>query len=913
MTVGPGTRVGPYEVSSLLGEGGMGKVWRARHTSLGRDDALKVLPDAFADDADRLRRFTREAQLLASLNHPYIAQVHGLEQMDGTAVLVMELVEGPTLADRIAGGAIPLDEALPIARQIAEALEAAHEQGIVHRDLKPANIKVRDDGTVKVLDFGLAKALGADAASAAAGSVSQAPTITSPAMTQVGMLLGTAAYMSPEQAKGREADRRSDIWAFGAVLYEMLTGTRVFPGEDLSETLAAVIKSEPDWTALPAAVPRPVRTLLERCLTKDRRARVSDAATALFVLREHAALSESRSGDAASAGTAASPPFVRRALPPAIAAAVTSVVVGVAAWTFWPVEPMPEVLRSSFIVPQEHQLVTARLAVAVSRDGSKQVYASANGLFLRSNADWAFRLVPGTDGGRQPTNPVFSPDGTNIAFVSNTGVARIGATGGVAIPVCRINFPTFGLTWDTSGVVFGGRGVFRCGLDGGAPEQLAKVAGNEVAWRPQILPGGQALIFTLAKRDDDVAQSGVDADWDGAQIVVQSLASGERRTLVNGGSDARYLPTGHLMYAVRGVVFAAPFDAVRLELLGEAVPVIEGVRRSSGSQFATAQFDVSDSGTLIYVPGPPEGESANRSLVSTDREGRQTRLGIPPGRYVHVRASRDGTRLAMDSDDGNEADVHIYELSGAAAPRRLTFGGHNRFPVWSSDGQSVAFQSDREGDRAIFVQRVDGSGLKRLTTPAKGEEQVPESWSPDGRHLSFATHKDGSYALWVLSVADGKAAPFGDVRSLEPLSSGFSPDGRWLAYHAQSSREVFGSVFVQPFPADGTIRQAPRVGRDFQPVWSQKGDELFYMRVAGYSGEMTVAQVQPGMTFGPPKSLPGAIAGGRRSSFTRTFDVLPDGRFVGLVSDVLGAGLSNPEIRVVVNWLEDVRRLLPPK
>jgi Tol biopolymer transport system component len=368
---------------------------------------------------------------------------------------------------------------------------------------------------------------------------------------------------------------------------------------------------------------------------------------------------------------------------------------------------------------------------------------------------------------------------------------------------------------------------------------------------------------------------------------------------------------------VRGIVLAVRFDPVRQELLGGAVPVIDGVRRALNGASGATHFDVSATGSLLYVPGPTEGTGTERTIVLATRDGRLTPLATPAGPYVHVRASRDGARLVLDSDDGREAIVWIYELAGTSAPRRLTFGGRNRFPIWSPDGQRVAFQSDREGDRAIFVQRIDGTGLQRFTTPEKGDEHVPESWAPDGRHLSFAVVKDSTYSLWVLSIDDNKSVPFGNVQSRSPIGSTFAADGRWIAYHSASGTESpSNGVFVQPFPATGTmIRQAPRVAFDFHPVWSPDGAELFYVAIAGGSGgQLAAVRVEPGMTFGSPQRLPGAVAGGRQAGLTRAFDVLPDGRFVGLVSgsaEDISAESASPEIRVVQNWTEELKRLVP--
>jgi serine/threonine-protein kinase len=918
MSLGPGTRIGAFEITGTLGAGGMGEVYRARDTKLDRDVAIKVLPEAFAQDPERLARFAREAKTLAALNHPNIGGIYGVEEAGGVPALVLELVEGPTLADRLARGAIAIDEALPIAKQIADALEAAHEQGIFHRDLKPANIKVRDDGTVKVLDFGLAKlARASGSGRRVSGGVSQSPTITSPAlMTGVGVLLGTAAYMSPEQAKGREADKRCDIWAFGAVLFEMLSGTRAFDGENMTDVLGAVVRLEPKWDALPADVPPALRTLLQRCLAKDLRHRVADISVATFVLTEAASLAAPQSPPPVVVAPRAS----RRRSAAVIGATALSAA-ALAAVTMWALRPpAPTVSRFSFTIPRAHQLASTRKVLAISPDGQRLAYTGIGAVYLRPASEWESRLIArfGTTEGVH--NPTFSPDGESIAFTEGNQILRIPVGGGVPVRACETP-AGLSLSRGPSGIVSSGpQGVFRCVENAAMPEQLASIGASEVAYGAQILPGGQDMIFTIATASGETGQFGVDHEaWDNAKVVIQSLTSEQRRTLVT-GSDGRYLPTGHLLYTVRGVVLAAPFDAARQQITGAAVPVIEGARRTPNGQSGATQYDISARGNLLYISGPAEGTGRERVLVTGDRTGNLTPLDAPPGSYQQVRASLDGARLAMDSDDGKDANIWIYERTGTSAPQRLTFGGRNRFPIWAPDGQRVAFQSDREGDRAIWVQRVDGSGLERLTTPKKGDEHIPESWARSGS-LSFAVvgpreRGRASHSLWVLSIRDRVAKPFGGVQSFENIGSTFSPDGRWIAYHSISREGPFAGssgVFVQPFPATGPIRQAPRVGRDFQPMWSADGRELFYAPIAGAGGQLAAVPIaaRDGLTFGEPRTLPGTIVGGRQSGLSRGFDILPDGRFVGLVSPSNLSANASTEVRVVLGWFEELKRLVP--
>ena len=945
MGLTPGSRFGPYEIRSPLGAGGMGEVYRATDTTLDRDVAIKVLPEGHAHDPERLARFQREAKTLAALNHPHIAHIFGLERIGGVSALVLELVEGPTLADQIAGTGLSVDEALRLAHQIAEALEAAHAQDIVHRDLKPANIKVTPDGTVKVLDFGLAKIIGppqggpqAGARSADGGALaglSLSPTITTPAMTGIGVILGTAAYMSPEQAKGREADERSDVWAFGCVLFEMLTGTRAFDGDDVSDTLASVLKSEPNWSRLPADLPLAIRTLLQRCLVKDRRARVSGIAVAKFVLAEASALVAPRPTQIVTTHDApaeAGHDGLKRALLVA-GALLLAAVTGLAAWWLKPAAPSPQVAFSVALPDRQQLSSTGRQMVAISPDGSQVVYVGVESisqgvpagvgqrLYIRSLSEFESHPIPGSELSGGLGSPVFSPDGRSIAFYSPDGLKRIPVTGGTALPICPADNP-HGVTWDESGIIFGQtRGVFRCPANGGTPEQLVSIEQGERVHGPQLLPDGQTLLFTLAKITD------LNERWDKGQIVAQSLTSKTRTTIINGASDARYLHPGHLLYAVGGTLFAAPFDPVRLALTGGSVGVIEGVRRASNAQTGAAQLSISNNGTLVYVPGPSGLAATDRLLALADRSGAVTKLKLPPRPYVHVRAARTGSRIVFDTDSGRELVVWTHDLSATSEPIRLTFAGKNGFPIISPDGEQVAYQSDRDGDMAIFIQRADGSGqAERMTKPEKGDQHVPESWSPDGRQISFSVITGATSSLWTLSLADRKTTQFADgqLPSSEPIGSVFSPDGHWIAYHSARRSPGDGpspantGVFVQPVPANGTFHQAPKINIDFHPLWSPDGKELIYVPLAA-SGQLAAVSVTPQtiVPFGSPKLLPAVVTMARTSGLTRSFDILPDGRFIGAVqmSDENEANnaASTREMRVVLNWLDELNRLVPVK
>ena len=899
----------------------MGEVYRARDTKLNRDVALKVLPDAFALDPERLSRFRREAQVLASLNHTNIAAIHGFEESNGVQALVLEYVDGPTLADRITQGPIPLDEALPIARQIAEALASAHEQGIIHRDLKPANIKVRDDGTVKVLDFGLAKALddGGRVLSSAAGSkeqdpayvITQSPTITTPAATMAGVILGTAAYMSPEQAKGRAADKRSDIWAFGCVLFEMLTGRRGFDAEDVSDTLAAVLRAEVEWSALPADVPPSIVTLLKRCLEKDRRQRIEEIAVARFIVAEHAALTPLR--------IAVDDEQRRRPQAWSLIAAVvvTAFVVAGIAWVLRSRPASPTLVRFIHPLAEQDRLTgSQRHQVAVSPDGTQIVYVANNGLYRRPIGASESQAIAGIDRDYNVMGPVFSPDGQWLAYHGNsssdTAIRRIPIAGGSPTTIVKTNNPT-GMSWDDRGIVYasGLAGIFRVSPNGGKPEQLVRLEDGYAAWGPQMLPGGDAVLFTLVK-----AERGEPTRWANAQVVVQSLTSGERKTLVDGGGDARYLPTGHLLFAVSGTLFATRFDPAAQAILGDRVPVLVGVRR--GPNGAAADVALSNTGTLVYLPGPADASRGLSSLAISERSGTTRRLKLPPANYSNPRVSRDGMRLAVVIEDEDDADISIYDLAETSALRRLTIEGQNRFAVWSSNGERIAFQSDRDGDRAIFWQRADsGSNAERLTTAPKDGAHIPSSFSPDGKYLLFDELKDGVHTLHVLSMVDKKYAPFGKVSSAEPTGAVFSHDGRWVAYaRAKSTSDLYSSergIFIEPFPPTGVVIPVPKVRIDYHPAWGQDG-KLFYVAAASEPLVFRDVKTQPGISFGVPMTLPPTVLRPLVfSTRSRGYDLLPDGRIIGVSpNDQSQDGVaSGTAIHVVLNWFEELTRLVP--
>ena len=849
MALASGTRLGPYEIAAQIGVGGMGEVYRATDTTLNRQVAVKVLPESLASDAERIARFEREAKTLASLNHTNIAQVYGFEKSSGVHALVMELVEGPTLADRIAQGAIPVDEALPIAKQIAEALEAAHEQGIIHRDLKPANVKVRPDGTVKVLDFGLAKAL--EPTGAMSPGMSQAPTITTPAMTQAGMILGTAAYMSPEQAKGKTVDKRSDVWAFGAVLYEMLTGQRAFTGGDVSETLASVLAREPDWTLLPVGMSPVLRTYIRRCLHKDPKQRIGDVQNLRLALEgafETAAPQMAES-------VPVSQPVWRRPLPvPASVAVVALLVAGLIAWSLWPTVEVPRVTRLTIVQPDAQPLAvtTTGPTLALSPDGTRAVYGVSVeegqvALVVRAlDALDATVLVPQV----RSADPVFSPDGAWVGFsdAADDSIKRVAVTGGPTLTISAIGSPqTRGITWgEDDQIIFGtaaADGLWQVPVGGGTPEPLTTLdeAQREEGHRwPELLPGGAAVLFTIFYQGLDPTT---------AQIAVLDLVTGEQRVLVSGGSYPKYAPTGHIVYGFQGTLRAVPFDADRLEVTGDPVGVLEGVRTlpTGAADFALAQ-----DGSLVYVPGSGQGV-LDRSLVWVDTAGREEPVTTPASAFETVGLSADGT--------GDPETLMTFEPSTT-----------NVVPGdWSPDGSQllVAMGEANAGlDVGILSVGDPASWRYLLQTPA--DERNP-TISADGRWLAYGSNETGGYEVYV------QRFPEGGGRQQVSVSGGHTP--RWSA-DGQSLTYVRSA----PVGLPGAVTR---------------------VSVAGGAGES-----EP-LTFGNPVDLFPytyfAQPGGQW-----WFDMTPDAeRFLMITGGPAFAVQGVQQLIVVQNWFEELRRLVP--
>jgi Tol biopolymer transport system component len=878
MPLSIGSRLGPYEVVSALGAGGMGEVYRARDSKLGRDVAVKVLPDVFARDAARMARFGREAKLLASLNHTNIASIYGLEDANNTRALVMELAEGPTLAERIAQDPIPIEDALQIAKQMAEALEYAHEKGIIHRDLKPANVKVAPDDTVKVLDFGLAKALESEPSAA---ELANSPTISRMA-TQAGVLLGTAAYMSPEQAKGKSVDRRADIWAFGCVLYEMLTGKMAFHGDTVTDTLAAVIKEEPEWSRLPVGTPIRVRVLLQRCLQKDPKQRLRDIGDARISLDE--VLSGAPEG-AASVGAAV--PTWSRLLPWALgflAVAITGVSV-------WNLKPSPVVARpltrTVINLPPGQRLAglnepgLEQLVLALSADGNQLAYvATTQGgtpqIYLRAMDSMEARPIPGTEGA---AGPFFSPDGRWLGFFADGKLKKIPLTGGVPQTLADASIP-LGASWGSQHTI-----VFSPWLSvlqqvpdgGGAVQALTRFEKGEYAHAlPEFLPDGKAVLFRLSP-------SGA--------IAVQTIGTGEHRTLIQAGSTPRYASSGHLIYAQASNLMAAPFDPQRLEVRGTAVPVVQDVLEG--------QYSISATGSLAYIPGVSQASQSR--LVWVNRNGAEQPLAAPPRDYNQPRLSPDGRQVAVDDDASGQ--VSLYDIARDTLSR-FTFGENlNQYPVWTPDGKRIAFMSNKGGQFNIYLQMADGSGgLERLT---HGDNNVPFSWSPNGQLLAFVdTSSSTAPGIWVLRMSDHKAQSFLQTPAFEDAPQ-FSPDGRWLAYTSNESGRR--EIYVRPYPGPGGKWQISTEGGN-EPLWNRNGRELFYR--AGDKMMAVDINTQPGFAAGKPREL---FEGhymlnplGRAN-----YDVSPDGQRFLMLKPVEQEQAAPTHINFVLNWTEELKRLVP--
>jgi serine/threonine protein kinase/Tol biopolymer transport system component len=916
MSLSPGTRIGPYEVVATLGAGGMGEVYQARDTKLNRSVALKILPAAFASDPDRLARFKREAQVLAALNHPNIATIYGFEDQ----ALVMELVPGQTLAAHITSP-MPVADVLPIARQIASALEAAHEQGIVHRDLKPANIKVTDDGTVKVLDFGLAKAMAGDGArtSDPAASPAELQTITSPAMTELGMILGTAGYMAPEQARGKPVDRRADLWAMGVILFEMLAGKALYRGETVTDTIAHVITQAPDWNLLPPATPAGVRRLLRRCLEKDPRNRLQSAGDARIEIDElmtgagAAGDSGSASGVSPSPIGEASSQFRSRSaalrwLPWGIAAALLTAL----AYTLWPkpVVLQPLVKLDVKVASGDELIVDAdndgQIAI-LSPDGQRLVYVGSSPtmrrLYVKSLDSLDSQPIPGTEGGAQP---FFSPDGKSIGFVANGMLMRTQLSGGTPVPIVTASAMRGAVWGPDDSIVYTPEltsGLSRVSASGGSPALVTKVTGDERTHRwPSFLPGGQAVLFMCQMTN---------GSYDSGTIEAVRLDNGERKVLVRGGSFPRYVESGHLLYVKQGAVYAVPFDPARLEVHGEGRPVLTGIFSTgeavgAGSGNGSAQIAVAPNGTAVYLPTSKQPQAQLR-LVVVDRSGKVTYEYPEPRLFRDPTFSPDGRKIAVRVVADRTEHLHILDLDRGTLTQILFEGQYSGLAVWSKNGEQIAYAGDRRGKGLdVFLSRSDGTGEQKLLTPGPPGTRVPSSFSQDGRLLAFMEiNPKTNMDIMVMSLADNTITPFINSPNVE-LVGNFSPDGKWMAYQVvdPSGRP---EVFVRSYPDGGALRQVSNGGGGL-PYWTKQGREIVYLA----DRTLMAVDVTPegnALTLGKPRRL-------FELQFAQpvnaiNYDAFPDGnRFAALVTTTAKAPAEpRTHLTMVFNLFDEIRRI----
>jgi serine/threonine-protein kinase len=875
-----GHTIGAYEVIALVDEGGQGAVYRARDTSLSRDVALKVVAlERF--DTRRRARFEREAQALATLNHPNIAMLLGVEHADGVAALVMELVEGESLAARLAHGAVPLAEALSIARQIADALETAHDHGIVHRDLKPANVMIRPDGTVKVLDFGLAKPF----AEGGAGATALTLTATGDGVA----IVGTAAYMSPEQARGAEVDRRTDVWAFGCVVYEMLTGRRAFDGGTASDIIASVLNLEPQLDALPDGTPPAIERLIRRALDKDARHRLRDIGDARLEIDE-ALAPRDRPGTRTA---------VRRTLASRWALGLAAAAVALLLWKAVDLREIAHlpISRFSVVFPPYARFAPRMGAgnLAISSDGSRIVYSSTQGFAVRSRDRLDVAVLQDT--GAFAAGPSLSPDGQWLLFVDGSELKRVPVAGGRPSRVAEVG-PGASASWGSPGILFADvNGVFRVAPEGGPVarvEGLQLDAGEHPA-APRWLPGGHAVIVTVFPSRANWARAGFDPA--GSRIEVVDLRTRAQKTVLRGGSYASYLPVGILIYTSAQALAAVRFDPDRLETLGDPVRVDTG---------GFGEFAVSDEGTLVQSAGAGAGPS---TLVWVDSTGREEPLGAPPGQYVYPRLSPDQNRVALVLFLEEDRDIWIWDLRRRALERFTVDPAANPLIAWSLDGSGLAFGSDRHGPTNLFWQRADGDSMAvRLIESQR--IQMPVSFAPDGRLLFSHDVPGQGRNIEALTMDTHRVEPVISTPAQE-LNGEVSPDGNWIAYDSNESGQF--EIYLRPYPpATGSRRWQASTGGGKQPLWSRNGRELFYRDFTGAVMSVPI-HVTPAFEPGAPrKILDGSgYAGDGSFASGRTYDVGADGRFLMIKRATSDPG--GPSLVVVQNWFAELNRLVPAR
>ena len=906
-----GQTLAHYQITRKIGAGGMGEVYRATDSKLHRDVAIKVISAEYARDPDRMARFEREAQVLASLSHGSIAAVYGLEDTGTSKALVMELVEGEDLSERLRRGPLALADAVRVAAQIAEALEVAHEHGIIHRDLKPANVKLLPDGKVKLLDFGLAKAL--EDAGAARG---QSDTATiSLAATRAGIILGTAAYMSPEQATGGVVDKRSDVWSFGVVLFEMLVGKRLFEGETTSHTIAEVIRAEIDFSRLPPSTPAALRTLLERCLDRDPRRRLRDIREARLALER---IGERGSGESMAGRLATGPVTVAKiskgrsvALWAGAAALAGALLAGAGVWFARGAPPASPTLRMDARLDRNPIYAELGPGFAFSPDGQRVAFVSGTGdadrrlIVRRLDQLDSTTFVTGNGADQTPYHPFFSPDGAWVGYVTPTALQKIPVSGGTPLMVCPVN-RSRGATWTSDDRIViapgGNSGLQIVAASGGTPKDLTTLdtAKKEATHRwPQALPGDKFVMFT-----SHIQATGT---FDQATIEVVELATGNRKVVYRGGSYGRYVPSGHLIYANSGTLFAVPFDLGRMEVTGTPVPVVQDVTSSPAE--GAAQFAFSHTGLLGYLRGGvlvPE-----YPVVRVDRSGAVSALLDQPGAYASPRFSPDGRRLALTVLKEGNFDIWVYDLERHVLTR-LTFSEDtDTEQIWSPDGSELAFGSNR-GHKAttLFRKPSDGSGEEQVIAPTD-VDVWPTSWSPDGKHIAFSASRR-TFDVGVVAVGAKPEYQWPVATGFVEIDPAFSPDGRWIAYTSNESGQ--SQIYVRPFPS-GTGRWQISDSPGGYPRWSRDGRELFYRSDGGIM-VATIEATGAGLRTGKPQLLfKGSFRGGAAglslaSNVFADYDVAPDGKsFVMFPSGAGDHGDRAGLVTLVTNWFDELKRV----
>jgi len=875
-----------YRILDKLGAGGMGEVYRAEDLSLNRQVAIKVLPDVFSKDQERLARFEREARVLAALNHPNIAAIYGVEEADGKRFLVLELVEGETLAERLGKGSLPLEEAVDACRQIAEGLEGAHEKSIIHRDLKPSNVKITPQGKVKILDFGLARGFRDQISEV---DLAKSPTITAD-MTQPGVILGTAAYMSPEQAKAKSVDKRTDIWSFGCILYECLTGKRAFEGETITETMAAILKSDPDYTLLPPEIRPLVSPVLRQCLQKDPSLRLRDIADVRLELRDLLAAAPFEAVPVAIIrGTARR----RRLLWGLATLAVAAIVF--AAWVALQPHPAPQLLRLS-LEARITDAFSASPPFAVSPDGSRMVYVSEfqneQVLFHRRLDQFEATPLAGTEDAR---NPFFSPDGQTVGFFSRGRLRKEPVSGGSPSVICEVPTDYGSGTWGSDDTIvfatlYTGTGLFRVPAAGGKAEILTSPRGDQgetAHTSPHFLPGGRKILFTVRSASS-------------SRAAIFTLKTREWKTLDIPG-NARYVATGHLIYYDSGKLFARRFDLAGMTLVSSPVEVVGGVYRPYEPQ-ASAYIDISDTSNLLYLPSGASRQ--NLELAWINKTGEATTIPTEGEMGDRPRLSPDGRIVAIGQAFGAEEAIFLYDLERGGR-RKLTSSGSATIPVWSPDGRRIAFSNTDSSGTNLFWIRVEAAGGAELLFASQYHKWATDI-SRDGRHLAYyEIHPQTGRDIWILTLQGEKKPDLFIATPANERSAVFSPDGNWIAYASDESGR--DEVYVQQFPKSpkGSKTVSTHGGRE--PVWSPDGKELYYRR----RNQLVAVPIKTSPSFMPGQErvlFEGSFAeeiGGRNQYYC----VSPDNQRFLIVRQ--GGGTTPQSLRVVFNWFEELKRLVP--